>query len=128
MFGINYNGLRKRQSYDELVNYIETDPNKIRYPDRTATFIEKSHYMKHLGGEDYIEMEQQQLRASKEKLKEAIIMDMATRGGTSSLLRDEIPTQSITIPQNVSSTQNVTSRKTVSPMQEVTTEIGRAHV
>jgi hypothetical protein len=67
MFGINYNGLRKRESYDDLVNYIETDPNKIRYPNRTATFIERSHYMKHLGGEDYIEMEEQQIRASKEK-------------------------------------------------------------
>ena len=78
--------------------------------------------MKHLGGEDYIEMEQQQLRASKEKLKEAIIMDMATRGGTSSLLRDEIPTQSITIPQHVASTQNVTSRQTILPMQEVTSD------
>ena len=49
MFGIDYNGLRKRQSYDDLVNYIETDPNKIRYPNRKATFIEQSHYMKQLG-------------------------------------------------------------------------------
>ena len=48
MYGINYNGL-KRASFDELVNYIEMDPNKIRYPNKKATIIERSHYMKHLG-------------------------------------------------------------------------------
>ena len=45
------------------------DPNKIRYPNRKATIIERSHYMKHLGGEDYLAMEEQQLRASKENNK-----------------------------------------------------------
>ena len=106
MFGINYNGLRKRESYDELVNYIETDPNKMRYPNRTATFIEQSRYMKHLGGEDYIEMEQQQLRASKEKLKELIIQEMTTSGDTSSLLRSQISAQSIQVPQTVTQQQS----------------------
>ena len=105
MFGINYNGLRKRESYDELVNYIETDPNKIRYPNSTATFIERSHYVKHLGGEDYIEMEQQQLRASKEKLKELIIQEMTTSGDTRSLLRSQISAQSIQVPQTVTQQQ-----------------------
>jgi hypothetical protein len=49
--------------------------------------------MKHLGGEDYIEMEEQQIRASKEKVKEDVVRDMAGRddgsgSGTASLLRD----------------------------------------
>ena len=69
MYGINYNGLRKRESYDDIVKYIETDPDKIRYPNRKASFLEQSHYMKFLGGEDYIAMEEQQLRASKEKVE-----------------------------------------------------------
>ena len=73
MYGVNYNGLRKREPYDELVKYIETDPTKIKYPNRKATFIEQSHYMKHLGGEDYIAMEEEQLRATKEKLKRILL-------------------------------------------------------
>ena len=32
-------GLRKRESYDEIVNYIQTDKTKIKYPDRKATFL-----------------------------------------------------------------------------------------
>lgn len=90
MYGINYDGLRKRESYDDLVRYIETDPTKIKYPQRTASFIEQSHYMKHLGGEDYMAMEEQQLRASKEKVKEDIIREMAGGEGTSSLIREEL--------------------------------------
>jgi hypothetical protein len=80
MYGVNYNGLRKRDTYDEIVKYIESDPTKIRYLNRQATFLEQSHYMKHLGGEDYIQMEEQQLRASKEKVKEDIIRERAGRG------------------------------------------------
>ena len=37
MFGVNYNGLKKRNTYDEIVNVIETDKTKIKYPDRRAT-------------------------------------------------------------------------------------------
>ena len=43
VFCVNYNGLKKRESYDDLVRYIETDPNKIKYPDRRATQLEQSH-------------------------------------------------------------------------------------
>jgi hypothetical protein len=91
MHAINYNGLRKRESYDDLVRYIERDPNKIRYPNRSATFLEQSHYMKHLGGEDYMAMEEQQLRVSKEKVKEDVIRERAGGGeATSALVREEV--------------------------------------
>ena len=32
-------GLRKRKSYDEIVNIIQEDKDKIKYPDRRATFL-----------------------------------------------------------------------------------------
>ena len=34
MFGINYNGVRKRESYDGIVNLLETDKikHKISWP------------------------------------------------------------------------------------------------
>ena len=34
MFQINYNGLRKRDLYDEIVAILENDPTILKYPDR----------------------------------------------------------------------------------------------
>ena len=31
-------GLEARHSYDELVRYIETDPTKLKFPDRAASY------------------------------------------------------------------------------------------
>jgi hypothetical protein len=88
MYGINYNGLKRRELYDDIVRYIETDPNKIKYPNRQASFIEQSHYMKMLGGEDYMAMEEQQNKVIKGQVKNSIIKKLATKGdATHSLLR-----------------------------------------
>jgi hypothetical protein len=38
-------GVSKRHTYDELVHYIETDPTKIRFPDRTAYFRRNHPFM-----------------------------------------------------------------------------------
>ena len=36
---INYTGLRKKESYNEILNYIQTDQPTVKYPDRKATFL-----------------------------------------------------------------------------------------
>ena len=36
---LNYNGLRKRPTYDGLVDYLEHNQEIIKYPNRTATKI-----------------------------------------------------------------------------------------
>ena len=36
MFGINYDGLRKKKTYDELIDYVMNKQEKIQYPDRAA--------------------------------------------------------------------------------------------
>ena len=96
MYQVNYNGLRKRESYDEIVAILEHDITKLqypdrvqpgkkrrypyipdafnarlRYPDRTAMQILNSPYMKQLDGETMLEMQKQQDRLSKENLKDA---------------------------------------------------------
>ena len=38
-------GLEARHSYDELVRYIETDPTKIKFPDRTASYRRNHPFM-----------------------------------------------------------------------------------
>ena len=35
--------LRKRPTYNELINYLEVEQPKIKYPDRTATILRNSH-------------------------------------------------------------------------------------
>ena len=37
MFQVNYNGLKKRDDYDEIVALITHDVSKILYPDRVPT-------------------------------------------------------------------------------------------
>jgi hypothetical protein len=34
MYQVNYNGLKKRESYDEIVATIENDQTKVKYPNR----------------------------------------------------------------------------------------------
>ena len=36
---LNYTGLRKKESYNEILNYIQTDQTIIKYPNRKATFL-----------------------------------------------------------------------------------------
>ena len=36
-------GLRKEHTFDDVRRYIQTDPDKIKYPKRDALFLQKSH-------------------------------------------------------------------------------------
>ena len=36
---INYTGLRKRDSYNEIINYIQTDQPTVKYPNRKASCL-----------------------------------------------------------------------------------------
>ena len=31
-------GLKRRQTYEEAIDYIENDPDKIKYPNRASQF------------------------------------------------------------------------------------------
>ena len=42
-------GLRKRETYEELINDLNHDP-AINYPDRKASELENSPYLSQLGG------------------------------------------------------------------------------
>ena len=39
---IPFNESYRKPTYDEVIGYIETGPNTIKYPDRQATFLRKS--------------------------------------------------------------------------------------
>ena len=73
--------LRKKPTYNELVNYIEEDI-PIKYPDRTATFLRNSHYLSQFDGDTFIDLEEQEKNIEKEKFKEAEVKKIAAETQT----------------------------------------------
>ena len=83
---VNKVGLRKRESYDEIVNFIQTDKTKIKYPDRKATFLMKSNQFLSLLDTDGLEEQEQSIE--KQKVAEALARNLASSsGGTEALVR-----------------------------------------
>ena len=80
---INYKGLRKRPTYDELVDFIEKDPERIHYPDRRATELRESPYLTQLDGEGMRQMESSEVNKMKEQQKQHLLRQMAKQTGHS---------------------------------------------
>ena len=74
-------GLRKRPTYDELINEIGEDPIK-RYPDRRASQIENSNYMSQLSAGFQGVIEQNE-KVMKEKTKQLLLQEMASGSAVS---------------------------------------------
>ena len=68
--------LRRRPTYNELINYLEVEQPKIKYPDRTATILRNSHYLSQFDG-NLLDLEEQEKNIEKEKLKEIEIRKIA---------------------------------------------------
>ena len=77
-------GLKHRQTYDEVIDYIENDKDKIQYPDRTAKQVRNTFELSHLDGVGMQLMEQQQFREMKEREKEHLLRHIASTTGVSS--------------------------------------------
>jgi hypothetical protein len=70
-YATNAVGLRAKPTYEQLVEYIEKDPDKIKYPDRRTTILRNSHWLSQLDGEGWNTMEAQlpeQQRAQQQQL------------------------------------------------------------
>ena len=80
-------GLRKRPTYEELIDEIQTD-TKVTLPNRKAKFLRDSPYMSFLDEESYQEMEDQTMARNKHLQAEQVIQQQASQGGdTASVLR-----------------------------------------
>jgi len=83
------NSLRKKPTYDEVINYLQVNQPKIKYPDRTATLLRNSHYLSQFDG-NLFDVEEQQKKFSKAQLRESEIRNVVSQTqGTASLLRSE---------------------------------------
>ena len=80
----NMQNLRRKHTFNELINYIEIEKPQIRYPDRTATFIRNSHYLSQFDG-NLFDVEEQQKEITKEQIRETEIRNVvANTQGTAS--------------------------------------------
>ena len=68
---LKYGGMRIRPSFDQIVNVIQNDPYKIKYPNRDASFMINSPYFLNLMGEGSIGLEEQNQGLIKAQLAEA---------------------------------------------------------
>ena len=82
MCQVNYNGLKKRESYDEIVAIIEKDQTKVKYPNRVALQIMNSPYMKQLDYETVMGVQNQQDRLAKQKMKDMVLQEISRQTGT----------------------------------------------
>ena len=85
---MNYTGLRKRETYDEIIDYLANDQEIIRYPDRWAKRIREHPYLTQLDGEGVNEMTEQQEAEWREHEKEQRVREVSSKSSqTAQLLR-----------------------------------------
>jgi hypothetical protein len=75
-----YNGLKKRDTYEEIIDYLQDKQQVTKYPDRWAKRIRESPYLTQLDGEGMLEIRDQQEEAMKEQEKEHRIREMVSSG------------------------------------------------
>ena len=72
-----FGGLEKNSTYLELINYIETNNDKIKMPDRRAKFLRNSFYLSQLDGEGMRRQEEQEQLKDREADKDLMIKKFA---------------------------------------------------
>ena len=75
--------LKRRQTYEEVIYYIENNKDRIKYPDRTAKQLINTFELSQLDGVGTQIMEQQQLRETKEREREKLLRQIASQTGVS---------------------------------------------
>lgn len=65
---------------DQIVDYLESGQERVKFPDRFAKQIRNHPYLTQLDGEGMFDMQQQQENAWKQQEKEHIVKEMAEKG------------------------------------------------
>ena len=82
MYGLNYDGMRRRETYDEIIDYIQNRQEKIKYPDRLASRLRNTPELSNLldgEGDSVTDLEQQQREQYTNIEKDLRIREMATQ-------------------------------------------------
>ena len=78
---VNYTGLKKRDTYDEIVALVEAGGGVIKYPNRVASQILNSPYMKQIDNETLMDLQNQQDRLNKQGLQDMLTTAIAQATG-----------------------------------------------
>ena len=101
---INYNGLKKRETYDEIIDYLEHGQEKIKYPNRKAKQLRESPYLTNLldvDGDGVLEMEKNQENAMRRQEVDNNIRRFSQRNGqTAGIMRSHNNRRPQIIPQD----------------------------
>ena len=81
-------GLRRKQTYEEIIDYIQNDQDKIKYPDRTARFIRNTFQLSQLDGMGQALLEQQETNEMAERVKDYQLKELADQNETSKRIED----------------------------------------
>ena len=84
MYALNYEGLKKKETYSEIIDYLVNKQETINMPNRVAKQVRNSPQLSSLldgNGEGLLEMEEQQKRATEEIGKEHRIQENANEDG-----------------------------------------------
>ena len=89
MYALNYDGLKKRDTYDEIIDYLQNKQEKIKYPDRLAKQIRNTPQLSNLldgDGEDIENIKDQQNDKIIIAMREQIIKQLAMENNQSEKL------------------------------------------
>ena len=78
---LSFKGLRKKPTYEEMIDYLQNDQEVIRYPNRYAKFLRDSPWLSQMDGQGMRDMEEQQVSEMREHRKEQAIREMAMNTG-----------------------------------------------
>jgi len=84
-------GLHKRPSYEQIVNYIQSDPVIARYPNREATILMNSPQLQNLSNDGSFDLQKQSENLSKQKQKEDFVKESMTQGQTFRIFTPRAP-------------------------------------
>ena len=68
MSQVNYFGLRKRNTYDEIVHSLENDKLKLSYPDGAATFMLNSQQVSNIRYATGLDVDEMNEKMNKTKI------------------------------------------------------------
>jgi len=74
---------RRRLTYEEVIDYIARDPDKIKYPNRQAKFLRNPFELSFRDTLHFEQLQEQQLRAQKFQVGKLAIQKAAVDKGTS---------------------------------------------
>lgn len=81
-YAVNLKGLRKRNTYTDLIVFLQDGQPTIKYPDRTAKRIANSLYMRQLVGPDFSDLLAQQEKQKILQMRDMLLRHQASKPGS----------------------------------------------